>query len=332
MSKDPVTKLAGTFPQSKLPLPNKNSGKVMFPLSLSMNESVPNTFTEQLAPLCYSTNCDLAVRNTVPEEEAKPSQDSDDDQQSNILANSVLLFPLMTCSRNPTGYLQATKVSGPSETLPSAPQIPGAQEQVLKQQMEQLQRLVAEQQRIITLSHSDFPFSTGMPPHLQPVSPSLASSLVRTELESSSQVPNHGNNPKITSQPLLMVNLPTLYSSSNRSSGNPEEGIEPQFPDDNSGEEEMHQKMLSPIKEDKGEHTDSQIPLSPFGVRIHSRTRNIKERPIRPAVGIRQKTFEEFVEKQFEIDSQRAENQLQQCKRLCGYPQKMSLFSNHRGE
>ncbi|XP_074044131.1 uncharacterized protein LOC141488184 isoform X2 [Macrotis lagotis] len=312
MSKDSISKLAGTSPQSKLLFPNKNTGKVMSTSSMGLNDGEADTITEQLAPFGYSTNRNLVSKNIVPKEKANPNQVSEDVQQLNILANS----PLMTSSRNPTEYLQASKVSGPSETLPSTSQNLGSQEQTMQQQIKQLQRLVAEQQRIITLYHSGFLFSTGMPPHLQPVSPSLASSLLRTYLESFSQFPNNGNNLKIMSQTPLMMNLPTTYSESNRSSENPEEGIQTQFADDISREEEMYQKRLSPIKEDKGEKTDSQIPLSPFGLRIHSRTRNIEERPNRPGIRIKQKIFEEFIEEQFKMDSQRVENQPQKCKNL----------------
>ncbi|XP_074165434.1 uncharacterized protein LOC141565773 isoform X2 [Sminthopsis crassicaudata] len=258
------------------------------------------------------------------EEEANPNQVFDDAQQLNILANSVSISPLMTSSRNLTGYLQKTKLNDPSEKLPTACQITGSQEQRMCQQIKQLQRLVEEQQRIITLYHSGFPFSTVMPPNLQPVS-SRASSFVRTNMESSTQVPNHGNNPKIMNQPPVKANLSTTYSSSHRSSENPEERTQPQFSDDNAGDEEMDQKMLSPIKKDKCEQTDGQICFSPFGVRIHSRSKNTEERHIRSGIGIRQKTFEEFVEKHLKMDSQRVENQLQHCKQLNLCQSKTSL-------
>uniref|UniRef100_A0A7N4NNF0 Centromere protein J n=1 Tax=Sarcophilus harrisii TaxID=9305 RepID=A0A7N4NNF0_SARHA len=87
----------------------------------------------------------------------------------------------------------------------------------------------------------------------------------------------------------------------------------------------MDWKMLSPIKEDKCEQTDGQIPFSPFGVRLHSRSRNIEERHIRSEIGIRQETFEEFVEEQVKMDSQRVENQLQHCKQLNSCQSKTSL-------
>ncbi|XP_016284488.2 uncharacterized protein LOC103097496 isoform X2 [Monodelphis domestica] len=153
MSNDLVPKLSGTLSKSELPLPKKNPGKDVSP-SMSLNYSVTDTLTEQLAPLCYPTNCNLMVRNKDPEKVTNPSQVSDDVQQLTILANSVLVSPLMTFRRLPTGYLQATKVSGSSETPPSVPQIPGSQEQMMQEQMEQLKRLVAEQQRIITLYNS----------------------------------------------------------------------------------------------------------------------------------------------------------------------------------
>ncbi|EMP25164.1 Centromere protein J [Chelonia mydas] len=77
--------------------------------------------------------------------------------------------------------------------------------------------------------------------------------------------------------------------------------------DESPLKEEAFPNTLPAIKEE-GEQTDEQIPLSPFGIRMDARTRNLEDRPIRPGIGVRQKTFEEFVEEQLKVDSQIADS------------------------
>ncbi|XP_061097610.1 centromere protein J [Conger conger] len=60
-------------------------------------------------------------------------------------------------------------------------------------------------------------------------------------------------------------------------------------------------RNLSPIKEEGVEQGEDVCPVTPFGIRRRP-SANPEERPIRPAVGVRQKTFEEFVEEQLKAD------------------------------
>ncbi|KAG9347514.1 hypothetical protein JZ751_005082, partial [Albula glossodonta] len=65
------------------------------------------------------------------------------------------------------------------------------------------------------------------------------------------------------------------------------------------GKDEVHLRNLSPIKEE--EQCEDRCPVSPFGIR-RKPPANPEDRPIRPGVGVWQKTFEEFVEEQLKAD------------------------------
>ncbi|KAF7254353.1 WASP-like-associated protein, partial [Varanus komodoensis] len=108
-------------------------------------------------------------------------------------------------------------------------QIPGEQEQIMRVQMEQLQRLVTEQQKIITFY-------------------------------------NPASGPE---------NLPCVAEE--------------------NGEDQI----------------DENASFSPFGQRMNMRTQNADDRPIRPGIGVKQKTFQEFVEEQLKFDSERMGKQKQ---------------------
>uniref|UniRef100_A0ABM5FY58 Uncharacterized protein isoform X2 n=1 Tax=Pogona vitticeps TaxID=103695 RepID=A0ABM5FY58_9SAUR len=196
-------------------------------------------------------------------------------------------------------------------------QTPEEQEQLMRHQLEHLQRLVAEQQKIITFYN-----------------PGVSAALCHAQLPlgNSFQVQNQGC-PQIN--PLIIK--PTLQTCTTRTSGNnsfkeaseehPEEAganIEP-IPEsyeatteesfrqnaereNNAGVKESWFETLPTIREEKGEKQifENSSP-SPFGVRMDTRNRNGDDRPIRPGIGVRQRTFEEFVEEQLKIDSQSAE-------------------------
>ncbi|XP_010152631.1 PREDICTED: centromere protein J-like [Eurypyga helias] len=104
-------------------------------------------------------------------------------------------------------------------------QTPGQQDQVMRQQMEQLQRLVAEQQKIIA-----------------------------------------------------------LYN-----------------PDNHQLKERISPETFSAVKEQQREQVKEEISSSPFGIEVKIKTGNIEDRPITPAIGIREKTSQEFVEGQLKV-------------------------------
>ncbi|CAH2251149.1 Hypothetical predicted protein [Pelobates cultripes] len=66
-------------------------------------------------------------------------------------------------------------------------------------------------------------------------------------------------------------------------------------------------KPLSPVREEKDENANN-TPITPFGIR--TRTKNREDRPIRPGIGERQKTFEDFVEEQLKVDSEILEKEI----------------------
>ncbi|XP_062324234.1 centromere protein J isoform X3 [Osmerus eperlanus] len=68
---------------------------------------------------------------------------------------------------------------------------------------------------------------------------------------------------------------------------------------DSSGQDVARRRTLSPIKEDRREEGEG--PVSPFGIRRPSLT-NMEDRPIRPAVKERERTFEDFLEEQLKVD------------------------------
>ncbi|XP_046878058.1 centromere protein J [Hypomesus transpacificus] len=90
-----------------------------------------------------------------------------------------------------------------------------------------------------------------------------------------------------------------------------------------SGQDVTRQRTLSPIKEDRweeGEDRGEEGPVSPFGIRWPSLT-NTEERPIRPAVKERERTFEDFLEEQLKVDEDvrlREKQDLQEAKGMAG--------------
>ncbi|XP_078503020.1 uncharacterized protein LOC144761595 isoform X2 [Lissotriton helveticus] len=224
----------------------------------------------------------------------------------------------------------------------------GQQEQIMMQKMEQLQRLVNEQQKIITLINpAGYPFSSGIPSQFVAARPALiqgypASSFpLSAPTDITTQAQHHGSQPAAAwaMQPSMQRNSPASSPSSSHSEtssnlpptqnavkitaplpspdGHMKQKLSrqeaqqeepPASNDERKLEKDSGPKALSPVnEEEKEEHTANQIPLSPFGVR--PRTGNHEERPIRPGIGERQKTFEEFVEEQLKVDSEIVEKQ-----------------------
>ncbi|KAG7460971.1 hypothetical protein MATL_G00204670 [Megalops atlanticus] len=67
------------------------------------------------------------------------------------------------------------------------------------------------------------------------------------------------------------------------------------------GNDAVHLRNLSPIKEEGAEQGEEPCTVSPFGIR-RKLPANPEDRPIRPGIGVQQKTFEEFVEEQLKAD------------------------------
>ncbi|XP_067392023.1 centromere protein J-like [Emydura macquarii macquarii] len=355
---DHMSQWTASDPARLVSSPSKITEKAMSFLPPGQINSTNDSFNEQFTPLCYSADSSMMGSNG-----------SSLDNRFHGQAFQDALFPhLLSSSVTQTGILQASK-SNDLETLspplpPAALQSPGQQEQVMMEQMKQLQRLVTEQQKIITYYNPGFSVYPGTPSHLVAVMPRFSSTLfpVQFPSENSSQVQNHG---QFQTGPSIMQT--TLQRSSPASSPNnscsetlgehpqppnPGTGIEPlsqsagspkeklsrqdaqeeeitASKDESLLKEEAGPKTLPAIKEEEGEQTDEQIPLSPFGIRMNARTRNLEDRPIRPGIGVRQKTFEEFVEEQLKVDSKIIKNHQQNFCEAKVTPQKSFL---KRGE
>ncbi|XP_072122059.1 uncharacterized protein [Mobula birostris] len=70
-------------------------------------------------------------------------------------------------------------------------------------------------------------------------------------------------------------------------------------------EHENYPGNLSPINEEKAEQGEEQRVVTPFGIKTNSKEMGrLEERPIRPGIDEKQKTFEDFVEEQLKVDSE----------------------------
>ncbi|XP_065444993.1 centromere protein J-like isoform X1 [Chrysemys picta bellii] len=363
---DHMAEWTANDPARLVPSPSKITEKAMCFLPPGQINSTNGSFNEQFTPFCYSADSSMMGSNGSSSDNRFHGQAFQDAKQLNYLASSALFPHLLASSITQTGIVQGSK-SSDLETLSPvaaapAPQIsqepacyrnmeqsPGQQEIVMMEQMEQLQRLVTEQQKIITYYNPGFSVYPGTPSQLVamvPTVPRFPATLfpVQLPLENSSPVQNHGHlqtSPSITQTSLQRRSPASSPNNScsetlgehlqppspgkeieslSQSAGSPTRKLSRQdaqeeeitaSKDESPLKEEACPNTLPAIKEEEGEQTDEQIPLSPFGIRMDARTRNLEDRPIRPGIGVRQKTFEEFVEEQLKVDSQITENHQQ---------------------
>uniref|UniRef100_UPI00398EE012 centromere protein J-like n=1 Tax=Pristiophorus japonicus TaxID=55135 RepID=UPI00398EE012 len=102
------------------------------------------------------------------------------------------------------------------------------------------------------------------------------------------------------------------------------------FIDESIPEDENCPGNLSPIKEEKGEQGAEQRAVTPFGIKRNSKkTGGLEERPIRPGIGEKQKTFEDFVEELLKVDSELFQQDPQDINEVTVAPKKSFL---KRGE
>uniref|UniRef100_A0A8C5MA76 CENPJ tubulin-binding region domain-containing protein n=1 Tax=Leptobrachium leishanense TaxID=445787 RepID=A0A8C5MA76_9ANUR len=180
----------------------------------------------------------------------------------------------------------------------SVPQNTTQPDQFMMQQMEQLQRLVKEQQKIITLFNSGLSFPTGMTPPIIAMMPAIISSIPSENTQPQSI--NDGNAQTVSlgssSQEEQISNVFSMQST--KVSSSPRDASKNA---NNVNQMDENLKSLTPVLEEKNQDCINVCP-SPFGVRI--RTKSSEERLIRPGIGERQKTFEEFVEEQLKVDTE----------------------------
>ncbi|XP_078086751.1 uncharacterized protein LOC144504874 [Mustelus asterias] len=100
--------------------------------------------------------------------------------------------------------------------------------------------------------------------------------------------------------------------------------------DESIPEDETCLRNLAPIKEEKTELGTEQRAVTPFGIKRNAKkTGGLEERPIRPGIGEKQKTFEDFVEELLKADSELFHQDPQDINEVKAVPKKSFL---KRGE
>ncbi|XP_064913697.1 centromere protein J isoform X4 [Columba livia] len=220
-------------------------------------------------------------------------------------------------------------------------QTPGQQDQVTRQHVEQLQRLVAEQQKIIALYNPGFSASPGIPSQLgdmMPLFPCSSTTLIPDQLpsEKSSQAESLED---LQTAPLLMCSAwqsRSLLFVPNESSsevsgdhmqlsdsgistepllqctGSPTKQLSRQDSQEENRKENKDNSQLketsfpetfSTVREEQRDQVKEEIPLSPFSIEGRMKTGSMEDRPIIPEIGTGQKPSEEFVEEQLTVDN-----------------------------
>ncbi|XP_054827999.1 centromere protein J-like [Eublepharis macularius] len=303
--------------------PSKTDERVGSSLGLDCANSTNESFSEQFASLHASLNSSILGRDIALSGDMVHTQAFQETNPLSYLATNSLfshVLPLNhtgispTCPNNESlGIPSPTAASPPLRSqevmfCQNREQSLGQPEQLMMRQMEHLQRLVSEQQKIISLYNSGFSVSPGISPHLLAITPSLPrvpAALFPAQLPLENTLPVQNS---VCSQVTPLIMKHTLWQGATGTSANgscTEASRErPEFQATESCLE-----TLPTIKEEKGEQPVCEhTSLSPFGIRINTGTRSVDDRPIRPGIGVRQKTFEEFIEEQLKVDSQRIED------------------------
>ncbi|XP_064882430.1 uncharacterized protein si:ch211-140l13.3 isoform X2 [Oncorhynchus nerka] len=178
---------------------------------------------------------------------------------------------------------------------------PGQQEQLVQQQVEQLHRIVQEQGRLLSLMGPGLLLSPSLSAQWLGLMPALAAGVDTSGLSANPQRSNPRSN-VYASPPSgdgwLPKTGPVLTHS-------PHESILP-------NKDGREQRNLSPIKEEAAEQGEDKevCTVSPFGTRRQPPI-SPEDRPIRPAVKEREKTFQEFVEEQLKVEEYAQQNNKQ---------------------
>nr|XP_056709623.1 centromere protein J-like [Euleptes europaea] len=307
-----------------LPSPSKTDRKVGSSLGLGWANSMNESFCGQFTSLHTSANVMLGGDVALPGD-AVHSQTFQETKPLHDLASPSLLPHVL--QPNHTGIFPAcpnheslgipqvsTATSPPLKSqeaifCQNREQNPGQQEQLMIRQMEHLQRLVTEQQKIIAFYNPGFSVPPGSSPHLlatMPPLPRVPAALFPAQLPLKNTLPvqDSGVSP-VT--PLLMEHTLQQCATGTSANGSCSEASR-KHPESQAIEPCL--ETLPAIKEEKGEQEiDEHTSLSPFGVRINSSTTNVDDRSMRPGIGARQKTFEELTEEKLKVHSQRTGKQ-----------------------
>ncbi|KAK4824053.1 hypothetical protein QYF61_009644 [Mycteria americana] len=231
MSQQTASDLASMLPSS-----NTIIEKVMPSLSPGWVDSISKSSSKQCPHLYGSEASGMMGNSNVSTDNLGHNQAFQHARQLYYLSSSDLFPQKLASSVTQAGINDTSdtvETFAPPLLPASAPtyenmeQTAGQQDQVMRQQMEQLQRLVAEQQKIIA-----------------------------------------------------------LYN-----------------PDNSQLKERSFPETFSAVKEEQREQVKEEIPPSLFDIEGKMKTGNIEDRPIIPAIGIRQKPSEEFVEEQLKVDN-----------------------------
>ncbi|XP_053152483.1 centromere protein J-like isoform X2 [Hemicordylus capensis] len=356
--KDQVSQWVAKDSPGHVPSHSTTDEKVGLSLGLGWVNGTNDSFSRQFTPLNTSANSTMLGRDVALLGDMGHAQTFQDTQPFSYLSSAILFPHLLPPAQ--TGMLHANKhneslgISSSAATVSpslitqearfyqSKEQSPGQQEQLMRLQMEHLQRLVTEQQKIITFYNPGLSLSPGISPHLATMPPisRIPAALfpVQLSLENSLHVQNNGCS---QTSPLIMkptTRIPENSSCSKTSREHPEPqktgtnmellsqsqktfrnnlSVKDTEEEKNSTRKEaslLHEEFCFETwpaieEEHGGQKVDEHVALSPFGIRMKSR--NVDDRPIRPGIGVRQKTFEEFVEEQLKVDSERTEKQQQ---------------------
>ncbi|KAM4785523.1 uncharacterized protein ACIQIH_004420 [Cyanocitta cristata] len=284
-------------------------------------------------------------------EEEHPSQQSVSDLTSMKLTSSVNQAGIHDVSETLEMFtpplLLASEMNHCATTCKTMEQAPAQQDQLMKQQMEQLQRLVAEQQKIIALYNPGFSVSPGIPSHLaatMPPLPCFPATFIPVQFPSqnSSQVeslefsqtpplampsawqsrslelmPNEssseisGEHVQLSDSGISTESLlqSTESATKNLSRQDAQEENRKEKKESSRLKERSCSEIFSAAKEEQREQLKEEISSSQFGIEGKMKTGNIEARQITPAIGTRQKTSEKFVEEQLKADNHLIEKQ-----------------------
>ncbi|XP_067901879.1 centromere protein J [Heterodontus francisci] len=188
----------------------------------------------------------------------------------------------------------------------------------MRHQMEQLQQLMEQQQKLIKLltlpmANQGFTLPVGFSSPLTGITTALPPGINTTTFQFSNASANESssNAKRSFCIPLVQIVQSPAQQTPSASSvcSNPiQTAVHPhpsQDTDESIPEDENCPRNLSPIKEEKGEQGPEQHAVTPFGIKRNSKkTAGLEERPIRPGIGEKQKTFEDFVEELLKMDSE----------------------------
>ncbi|KAI4887674.1 hypothetical protein NFI96_014872 [Prochilodus magdalenae] len=169
---------------------------------------------------------------------------------------------------------------------------PQEQEQLLQLQLQQMQKVLQEQNALLSfLSPGLMPSSTFLTQH-------------------------HSNAPVQYPEMDAVIHADSLLSSRMESSNTVLNGTRSESEEPVHGTQSTHQsdcippkpvgaeqRCLSPVEEECSDSVKEQFPISPFGVR-RKLPADPEERPIRPGLNEKEKTFEDLVEEQIKVDTE----------------------------